>query len=245
MEKYALILHGWPGGRTGNFFLTEYLREKGYKVLAPELFNEEYVFSAENILQNVQKDLSGNNLDVIVGVSLGGLVLPHIAKNFPKSKLIFVASGPYLKSEVPFFNFLIKILRSKLLLRIISLALYLPNSMLAFFYRIGSPFSGVEEMQKSYEDDMLKNINQIKSISPQEESEILDFVYKMDNTEILKTLDNPGLIFNGKKDLFMPEERGKTLQKLLVNSKLIINDEEHFNVFTEADLPEVEKFVVG
>ena len=77
----------------------------------------------------------------------------------------------------------------------------------------------------------------------EEEAEIVRFIHGADNTELLKKIKNRTIIFNGEKDLFMPAERGLLLHRLLVNSELVINDGEHFNVFGEKDLPRVDQFL--
>lgn len=243
MEKIALILHGWPQNRVGNYFLVNFFKDKGYRVLTPDLFDSEFIFSPEEIFKRIKKDFDGGTLDVIVGISLGGLITPHIARKSPNSKLIFIASGPYLKAKPFFFNFVLKLLKYKFFIYIGKLILKLPDRFLAIFYKMGSPFSGSEEERKAYEEDMYTNIKFIKNIPIDEEIKIMKFATTTDNTELLKTLGNRTLIFNGEKDLMMPAERGEMVHKLLRNSKLIINDGEHFDVFTSNDLPEIDTFL--
>lgn len=60
---------------------------------------------------------------------------------------------------------------------------------------------------------------------------------------LLKGLKNKSLISSGYNDLLMPLEKGRELNDLLENSKLIINKGEHFNVFSESDLETVENYV--
>lgn len=41
--KTVLVLHGWPEHRLGDYFLVRWLKEKGYKVLAPDLFRHKLI----------------------------------------------------------------------------------------------------------------------------------------------------------------------------------------------------------
>jgi len=140
--KYALILHGWPQYKIDKYFLSGHLRKKGYKVTTPNMFTENYVLSPENVLANVLTRLKGKELDLIVGISLGGLILPHMARHFPKAKLIFIASGPKLKSKSKKFNLTIKVIKLLLGLRVPAAIMKLPNFVITFFYRLANPFKG-------------------------------------------------------------------------------------------------------
>lgn len=241
--KNALILHGWPEHRVDKYFLTEHLRKLGYRVLTPDMFVRGYVFDPRNVVGKVKELLEDQKLDFAVGISLGGLVLPHIALEYPEAKLLFMSTGPYLKADSPFFNFILGLFKNIWILKITSWVLKLPTSILAMFYKLGSPFNGTAEELEEYDRDMEHNINLVRGIPVEEEAEIIRFVHGADNTELLKKIDNKTIIFNGKKDLFMPAERGKLLHKLLVNSELVINDGEHFNVFGEKDLLRVDQFL--
>ncbi|KKU27708.1 MAG: hypothetical protein UX80_C0030G0007 [Candidatus Amesbacteria bacterium GW2011_GWA2_47_11b] len=243
MMKNALILHGWPEHRVDKYFLTEHLRKQGYRVLTPDMFVRGYVFDPKNVVGKVKELLEGQGLDFAVGISLGGLVLPHVALEYPEAKLLFMSTGPYLKADSPFFNFILGLFRNTWILKIMSWVLKLPIPVLAVFYRLGSSFNGTKEEIEEYNRDMEHNINLVREIPVEEEAEIVRFIHGADNTELLKKIKNRTIIFNGEKDLFMPAERGLLLHRLLVNSELVINDGEHFNVFGEKDLPRVDQFL--
>ena len=243
MMKNALILHGWPEHRVDKYFLTEHLRKQGYRVLTPDMFVRGYVFDPKNVVGKVKELLEGQGLDFAVGISLGGLVLPHVALEYPEAKLLFMSTGPYLKADSPFFNFILGLFRNTWILKIMSWVLKLPIPVLAVFYRLGSSFNGTKEEIEEYNRDMEHNINLVREIPVEEEAEIVRFIHGADNTELLKKIKHRTIIFNGEKDLFMPAERGQLLHRLLVNSELVINDGEHFNVFGEKDLPRVDQFL--
>ena len=243
MMKNALILHGWPEHRVDKYFLTEHLRKQGYRVLTPDMFVRGYIFDPKNVVAKVKELLGKEKLDFAVGISLGGLVLPYVALEYPEAKLLFMSTGPYLRADSPFFNFILGLFRNTWILKIMSWVLKLPISILAVFYRLGSPFSGTAEELNEYDRDMEHNINLVRGIPVEEEVEIINFVHGADNTVLLKKIKNRTIIFNGEKDLFMPAERGRLLHKLLVNSELVINDGEHFNVFGKKDLLRVNQFL--
>jgi hypothetical protein len=50
-------------------------------------------------------------------------------------------------------------------------------------------------------------------------------------------------VFVGESDLMMPKEEGERLNKYLVNSKLVVKNGSHFNVFTKDDLKTVDIFL--
>ena len=58
-------------------------------------------FNVEGIKNKIQCELNGTVPDVIVGISMGGLIAPHLAKDYPTTKLIMIASGPKLKTKIP------------------------------------------------------------------------------------------------------------------------------------------------
>ncbi|KKU82974.1 MAG: hypothetical protein UY11_C0033G0001, partial [Candidatus Amesbacteria bacterium GW2011_GWC2_47_8] len=208
MMKNALILHGWPEHRVDKYFLTEHLRKQGYRVLTPDMFVRGYVFDPKNVVGKVKELLEGQGLDFAVGISLGGLVLPHVALEYPEAKLLFMSTGPYLKADSPFFNFILGLFRNTWILKIMSWVLKLPIPVLAVFYRLGSSFNGTKEEIEEYNRDMEHNINLVREIPVEEEAEIVRFIHGADNTELLKKIKNRTIIFNGEKDLFMPAERG-------------------------------------
>ncbi|OGM08336.1 hypothetical protein A2159_03300 [Candidatus Woesebacteria bacterium RBG_13_34_9] len=243
--SYALILHGWPQYRVDRYFLSNHLRKNGYKILTPNMFSRGYIFSPANVLNEVLIKLNNNELDLIIGISLGGLILPHIARHFPNSKLIFIGTGPKLESKSRNFNLMVKVAKTFLSFGFLSLLLKLPDSVIRYFYKVANPFTGDLSRKQKYDIDTCKNIKFIKSISLNEEKEILNFVTEVDNSNILGKLNNKSLIFNGENDLLMTTKGGKKLHRLLKNSKFVISKGSHFDSFTRENLDEVDKFIAS
>ena len=86
-----------------------------------------------------------------MGISLGGLVLPYVALEYPKAKLLFMSTGTYLKTYYLFSNFILRLFRNIWVLKMMSWVLKLPTPLLAVFYKLGSPFNGTTDEQKEYD----------------------------------------------------------------------------------------------
>lgn len=243
MSKTILILHGWPQYRLESYFLSKHMRDKGYKVVYPDLFDQRFEFTLANLMHKVREMLDGEKPYAIVGISLGGLVTPYIASQFSDSKLIFIASAANMRSNSKVFNLIFRLAQNPLLMILPKYILKMPPPQLEKVYRIVNPFKGDESDRGIYEKDTKENINYIRSIPIKKELEVINFVKSIDNKLLLKGMKNKTLIFSGEGDLMMPKEKGEELHKLLENSKLIINKGEHFNVFGRRDLEIVEKFL--
>lgn len=245
-EKIILILHGWPQYRLESYFLTKHLKDKGYKIVYPDLFDQRFEFTLPNLLHKVNGMLNNVKPVAIVGISMGGLVLPYLGQQFPESKLIFIASGGNIKSKSKIFNLILKNANSKFSKIIFKLIYSLPERYFEKLYRLINPFKGkaASNEYEVYEKDTKENVAFIKSIPIEKELEIVNFVRNTDNRLLLQGLKNKALIFSGENDLMMPKEKGVELKNLLINSRLIVNQGEHFNVFSDKDLQIVEEFLL-
>lgn len=241
--KTILILHGWPQYRLESYFLSGHLREKGYRVVYPDLFDQRFEFTLPNLMHKTYEMLNGETPFAIIGISLGGLILPTIASQFPSSKLIFIATGTNMKSKSKAFNAAVFVVQNPLFNFISEYLLNLSNNHLEKIYRLINPFKGQEADKEEYERDLKANVEFIKTIPVKKEIEIINFRKQVNNRLLLKGMKNKSLIFSGEGDVMMPKEKGEELHSLLVNSQLIINKGEHFNVFGPKDLETVEKFL--
>jgi pimeloyl-ACP methyl ester carboxylesterase len=243
MEKNVLILHGWPQPVTKDSMYYKYFEEKGYSVVAPQLFTREFVLDENDAKIYIEKQLLGKKPDVIVGISLGGLLVPAFAEDYPNAKLILIATGPKLEPQATGFRMLLDIAKNKRVLSLLNVLKFLPQKVLFAFYEFVNPFRGDKVQREIYVKDMRDNFKYIISIPIEEESEIVNFVSSTDNTELLKTLKNKTIIFAGHNDPMMPTNLGEKLHKLLVNSQLMLNEGGHFNVFTENNFKDLDKFL--
>lgn len=240
--KNILILHGWPQFKIRNHFLVKHLLSKKNNVYVPNLFKEDVNFTIDSLKRYVLNVVADNKIDAIIGISLGGLILPHIAVNYPNSKIIFISSGQRLDANSEHFNKYVEFINKtpRFLLEIV---LKFPNSVLEFFYQRANPFNGEKSTYKDYLLDMKKNVRFIKQISIQKEIEIINLVSKIDNSKILRSLKNKALIISGKKDILMSQKLGRKLKDMIKNSKLILTDGSHFNSLNLKDLKYIDNFL--
>jgi pimeloyl-ACP methyl ester carboxylesterase len=246
IKKTALILHGWPQpveqGSLNYQYLT-YFQNKGYDVVAPKLFTKDFVLKEPDAKNYVEKLLNGKKPDVIVGISLGGLLAPVIAKDYPDAKLIFIATDPKMQPEAPGIKIIFDLAKNINFLRMLNLLRFMPSRVLFSFYEFINPFSGSETGREIYVKDMKLNFKYMLAIPVDEEEEIINFVSNSDNTELLKTMKNKALIFSGKNDLMMPANPKNNLHSLLINSQEIISDGGHFNVIADKNFQDFDKFL--
>jgi pimeloyl-ACP methyl ester carboxylesterase len=197
----------------------------------------------ENVLSEVNKEIKGQAVEIAIGISLGGFILPQIAKKYSKAKLIFVVTGPYLKTKSKLFRLVLRFSKNKFTIVVMSLVLLLPDRVLGFFYKIVNPFKGSRKKDREYEESVFNDIKFARKITAEKELEIIEFMRKVDNSQLLKEIDNPALIICGKKDMLMPVKRGEELHRLLRNSQLILSEGGHFDAFTEINLKDLDTFV--
>jgi esterase/lipase len=245
-KKTVLILHGWPQPvepGSVNYSYLEYFQKKGYAVVAPKLFTKDFVLKDPDAKDYVEGLLNGKKPDVIVGISLGGLLAPIIVKDYPDAKLVLIATDPKMQPEALGFKIVLDLAKNKNFLKMLNLLKFMPSKFLFSFYEFINPFKGSEDDRQLYTTDMKLNFKYMLNIPVDEEEEIVNFVSSMDNTELLKTLKNKTLIFSGKNDLMMPGNSKENLHSLLVNSREIINDGGHFEVFTDKNFQDLDKFL--
>lgn len=90
--KTILVLHGWPQFNLDNYFLVNFLKSKGYKVIHPILFTRDFVFNKENLEKEILASLGGKTPVLIIGISFGGVVSLAILKKWLEALfIIFLA----------------------------------------------------------------------------------------------------------------------------------------------------------
>jgi pimeloyl-ACP methyl ester carboxylesterase len=243
MKRSVLILHGWPRPVGKDSLYYKYFRDWGYEIIEPEIFSSDFVLTRDNAKKYILDKLEEKSPNVIIGISMGGLLAPHIVQEFPRAKMILIATAPRLKPKAKGFILLIDLAKNKKLLNALNVVKELPEKYLYKFYEAVNPFNGDEKERLVYVKDMKQNFKYILDIPIEKEGEIVDFVTATDNTEILKTLKNKTLIFAGKNDLLMPQTEGDELAKLLSNSRMVVNHGSHFDVIAEPSFIEIEKFL--
>lgn len=244
MSKTALVLHGWPQKEINQHFFVKFLKEQGYKVVVPDLFLIQKDWDTIKVAEYITKEIGGEYPDIIIGISMGGLILPHVAIRYPRSKLIFISTSVKLNPNLFFTKLGVVILKIKILRNLfINIGDNISIPVLEFLYRLFNPFTGEKKDRILYEEDLKMNLRVIKEHSFTKHFTLLDMICSVDNTKILRKVNNKSLIYNGEKDKLMGKEGGILMHKLIKNSNLILNNGEHFNVFGKKDLEEVNKFL--
>ena len=239
MTKTALILHGFPQPvEASDNFLIEYLQSRNFEVACPYLLSGDWDFDWENITKQVNQELNNKIPNVVIGISMGGLFLPNIAKNWPQAKLIFLASGPNL--NLPNAIMLpINLAQTDIGYFLIKLSLKIPNKILVRIYGLLDRW--IEGPGEHDSTDLQSNIYFMRKISKKRIKEVINILKTIDNVDILKKLKNPALVINGSSDVLMGH--GGTLTSLLPNCKYIENQRSHFNVFIKDDLKYLDEFL--
>ncbi len=244
MKKVALILHGWPQTEMNQHFLVKFMKSRGYLVNVPNLYEIEKSWDINQVTDFIIAKLKGATPDLIVGISLGGLILPHIAVRYPNSKLVFIASGVKFNPKFILTKFGITLLKIQLVRKMfVKIGNKIPTAILEFIYRAFNPFKGKLEDKKLYGDDLRCNINAIKDHSFEKHLILLDLITRLDNKSVLSNLRNKALIFTGENDILMPKSCGEEIQKYLSNCELVIKNGSHFNIFGEEDLQKLNEFL--
>lgn len=239
MNKVALYIGGFPPGGVKDNTIEDYFEKKNYDLVSPSLFDSKEEFNLDTLVSICEDALDGKEPNVITGLSLGGLVVPHIALKYPNAKLIFSDTGLYFKPKSSFFYFLLRLqnkLSKPILINLVfSLPKWVANLILRNIYK----FSGNRALKAIYEENVPDFLSHVLSISPKRALEIIKFTMNIDNSELLKNIKNKSLIISSEKDLLMPPDLGKKLAHLLENSTFYEVPQSHLHFVT----PEQEKLL--
>ena len=237
--KKILIIHGYPQELSENHPVNVFFTKKGYKIFAPKLFSSELDFNLKNSIQIIKETLGKDKPDLILGFSLGGLILPHIAKDYPKARLIFASTGIGFYPNIV-YRIGITIAATPLIYPGLFLLKLIPYSIFYFFYRILNP-AGKDDDKEWYEIDKELNYKSITSIPAKKQMQILRMIREIDNTNILKQIQNKSIVLGGENDKLMPISGSQNIHKLLKHSILVKVKKSHFSVI---DIESLEKAYV-
>lgn len=207
----------------------------------PDLLSEEYVFSADEVIKNVRYALKGERPDVVVGISMGGLLAPHLAKQFSESKLILIGTGPYFKTKIPIYNFLAHLEAHDEKLLLIRLLRLTPRWLFRFVYKFFNRSNTLTNLD--YQSRADENYNGVFRVPTNKIKEVLKFVTETNNSKLLQQISNKTIIFAGGSDSMMPAQLSGEMNSLIKNSKLIISNRLHYDVFTKADYHYLNEFL--
>jgi pimeloyl-ACP methyl ester carboxylesterase len=240
-NKVVLLLHGWPNTVADGSFPVRYFKSKGFTVLNPKWFVLRKPISMEGLVKTLSNTLENTKPDVIVGFSAGGLIAPHLADLYPQSRLILVATGPFLNPKSLKYKLLLKEVNTNLLFPLLGTAKKIPMEKLKKIYEKLYP-NNIGQDDESYMEDMNRNLDAIRNAD-----EVLkdnsDFIRKIDNTQFLPKIQNKTLIISMDEDPLMPVELGRELNRLIKGSVFHIVHASHFDLFNKDAAAVVDIFL--
>ena len=238
----ALVLHGYPAPLSSLKKVADFVRNNGYTVVMPEYLTQES-FEINKTAEWIKKQLRGQKPDLIIGLSLGGLVMPHVAVNYPKAKLVFTATGERVKPSIYWLNILISLVASPVGKPIIYMLLGLPKNIVEWGYVKAQKITNIKSVKEDLTKRKKETVAALFSMDADRHRQVIEFLRKCDNTDLISKLPNNSLIISGSKDTLMPLSRGQQLIVLLKNGRLVITEGNHYGVMDKLAWEELRKFV--
>ncbi len=244
-SKISILVHGFPEPIYKNHALYKYFDERGYSIISPYLFNSDFDLTQEEVLKYIEEKLDGKSPDVIVGVSLGGLIAPYLAKEFPEAKLVLIATGPYVETSITPLNDLLSFLKKTWTLTPVHwIMTRTPTWIYSVLYRLcNSPKDNPKEL-KNLGNHIKQNWTCLTKIPLSEDREIIDLLAYTDNTLLLRSLKNETIIFTSNGDVLMPSNLSLKMRDLVKRSSFILTENRlHFNIFNEDNYKQLDNFL--
>ena len=214
--KRVIILHGWTYSLEKWQAFLDLLKKKGIEPVmlkVPGLTSEnDRVWEIKDYV-NWLKEIVNKEKDkvVLIGHSNGGRISMNFALKYPEkvSKLILIDSAGIYHNELPLA---LKRVIFKILAKV-GKKLTSFNILKSILYKLAGE-NDYKNASANMKQTMLNLLNSDKSLKPE-------------------AIQNPTLIFWGKEDKITPVSDGKTLNRLIKNSKLeIIENAKHSPQFT-------------
>ncbi len=242
-KKIILVLHGFPG-LPKKYGIRDYINFHNYDGVIPDLFDNSFLFDKQGIIDFINKSLKSKKPDLIVAFSMGGLIAPWLAAEYPYSKLVLVATGPRIEIAIRPYDYIIKKLNLHVLGAILKYLNHVPFNLYKLSFLLFNPFKGPKEREIIYYQDIRETYEMFTNHSSNKLREIVKFVRDAESTEILKTLKNKTLIICGGHDIMMPGKLSVELNTLIKNSEIIENKNRlHHEVFDERDFARLDDFL--
>ena len=239
MQKTVLIIHGWPQPIGEDHRIHRYFREKGFWVCCPYLFKMEGEFSSDGVKKMLIGALEGKSPDVIVGVSIGGLLVPSVALDYPRAKLVFVSSGTRFSPKNWFVKYGPRLCR----IGMIKLVKSLDEKLLLRVYRLINPNRIKTKDECQSDGELLSNMERVLELPDDRIREITDFISKTNNRKLLTKIENRAVIFSGDSDSIMPYRQGKKMNRLIKNSRFFVLKGKHHDLINNELLKILDDFL--
>jgi esterase/lipase len=241
MNKIAVVLHGWPVPVNQSNKVYEILVGEGFEVIMPEYMKMNGDFSPNNVVKFIIKILGKRKPDLVVGVSLGGLLVPYVAKKYSEAKLLIVASGYEFRPKMKWFEKAIKGIAKKGETRTIKILGKMPWWMWSRSYKV------LQQVDKNDWKSLRKDVENFgksfKSIQIHKQVQLAKFLEGCNNAAMFRTLKNKTLVVSGKRDKLMPCEQSKMINVLVENCELLECDATHYRVLNEEAIEKIYNFI--
>lgn len=239
--KTALVIHGFPQRFEEDHILFRCLNSRGYTIVAPYLLTGQVELDKEAILGHLLSELGENEPDLIVGISMGGLLAPYITEKFPETKMLLIASGCKF---APKAKVLRSILSKKYLLGVCwRLLKFIPYCVKRFVYKRINPFSPTSVKKTDYDKDLEINLKYIDAITSSVMQGLSKLILEIDNTSVLSRITNSCLILSGKEDVLMPLQEAELVHQYVSGSRLVVVQAGHFDVITQGSMQYIDQFI--
>jgi len=235
----VIIVHGWPQPITEKDLIYRYFSQKGYHVCCSYLYKMKGKLSLEKIKRELAELSKGAVPNVIVGVSIGGLLVPHLALDYPEAKLVFVSSGAHLSPK----NWFVRYGPGLCRVGLVKLARFLNKKLLLKIYKLINPNKVKRRSVGQSGDELFDNLEKVLELPDSRIREIADFVSKIDNSDLLTKIKNKTVIFSGDKDSVMPYKQGKKMSRLIKNSRFFVLKGKHNDLVDEEMLKNLDGFL--
>lgn len=233
--RKVLIINGVGSRIDEEHILIKFLKEKEYLIKAVNTLDETV---------NINKIEIDEEPDLLVGFSLGGLVVKRMAIKYPKSKLILVATANRVAPDNIWFKLTFALVQFDWGLDLASIILKINVAWIIKIYKFCCPTDKLdEETDKGYEKAMMENINYFRGITKHKWRELINFMNTTDTSDVCKEIKNKTLILSGAKDGIMLLRYGEEMSRLITNSQMEITSGGHYDVISNSSLKVIEKFI--
>ncbi|MCK9368439.1 hypothetical protein M0R04_00460 [Candidatus Dojkabacteria bacterium] len=221
MSKNILIVHGFEIF-TNEHPLHRYLSSKGHKIVISNYLGCQKIFNINVTVNSITKQLKFKP-DVIIGISLGGLIIPKLIRFYPNSKYIFIAT-------CPIFNPTSKLLLALLKLPKISISIFISFLKLIKLKLYRLLF---KDLSKAINYKLIQALNISYLIS------LIMYIKTANNIEILNCAKSSLYVIGGKGDEIMPVSNWNRIG----NTKVIQLNAKHHNVINSESLRRIGEII--
>ena len=241
--KKAIIIYGLgapiyvSGEGTNSDRFAKFIKTLDYDL---ELIDPVDLGVGKRVIEEIKE-----KIDLIVGISLGGLWAQRMASEHPEAKLLLIATFPTKTSQMELVDQLIRWIKKGWILRLLEGMKVFSTRWWVMLYLKFNPVppGSNSEIKRLYLEEMTRNVDYFKKLSIEDAKKIIGVLESWDNREILKQLKNKTLILAGENDQLCPVTVARLMNNSIKNSELVVSSGGHFNVFNEESEGAVKEFL--